>query len=62
MVAGIIVEFAEHGSRVAPLVNNVIARHLLGDDYQEGAYQVELPADSAPASVPIIPVPRERPN
>ena len=62
VVAGIIVEFAEHGSRVAPLVNNVIARHLLGDDYQEGAYQVELPADSAPASVPIIPVPRERPN
>ena len=58
IVVGAIVEFAEHGSRVAPLVTRVIARHLLGPEAiaARGASQViETPADSAPQPIPILP-------
>jgi penicillin-binding protein 2 len=58
IVVGAIIEFAEHGSSVAPLVTRVIARHLLGPDrapppWAGGALVV--PADSAPEPVPILP-------
>ncbi len=58
IVVGAIVEFAEHGSDVAPLVANVIGRHLLGEDaptIRAGNLDLIVPADSAPAPIPILP-------
>jgi len=58
IVVAAIVEFAEHGSWVAPLVTRVIARHLLGPEAlaARGELQViETPADSAPQPIPILP-------
>lgn len=56
IVVGAIVEFAEHGSSVAPLVNNIIARYLLGAGapLSTGA-ELSAPADSAPEPVLILP-------
>lgn len=56
VVVGAVVEFARHGSAIAPMVNRIIVRHLLG----RGAvlaeeYQLILPSDSAPTPVPILP-------
>ncbi|HXV85597.1 MAG TPA: penicillin-binding protein 2 [Gemmatimonadales bacterium] len=58
IVVGAVVEFAEHGTAVAPLVNSVIAYHLLGPSSipaLAGGYQLVLPSDSAPEPVPILP-------
>ncbi|UCF41354.1 MAG: penicillin-binding protein 2 [Gemmatimonadota bacterium] len=57
VVVGAIIEFAEHGSSVAPLVTRIIARHLLGPDaVPRGPIRsLEMPADSAPDPVPILP-------
>ncbi|MBI2072598.1 MAG: penicillin-binding protein 2 [Gemmatimonadetes bacterium] len=58
VVVGAVVEFAEHGSRIAPMVNRIIARHLLGPTLPPltaADYQVVLPDDSAPEPVPILP-------
>ncbi len=58
IVVGAIVEFAEHGSRVAPMVTRIIARHLLGPDaiaVRGGRYRLEVPSDSAPDPIPILP-------
>ena len=58
IVVGAIVEFAEHGSRVAPMVTRIIARHLLGPDavaVRGGRYQIDVPSDSAPEPIPILP-------
>lgn len=58
VVVGAVVEFAEHGSAVAPLVNRIIARHLLGPTLPQltaADYQIVLPDDSAPGPVPILP-------
>ena len=58
IVVGLVVEFAEHGSDVAPFVANVIARHLLGEDapkIRAGNLDLIVPADSAPAPIPILP-------
>lgn len=58
IVVGAVVEFAEHGSTVARLVNSVIAHYLLGGDAPAALLarvQVELPADSAPEPTPILP-------
>jgi penicillin-binding protein 2 len=57
VVAGAIVEFAGHGSAVAPMVNRIIARYLQGPSAPvlSADYQLLLPADSAPESVPILP-------
>ena len=58
VVVGAVVEFAEHGSRIAPMVNRIIARHLLGPTVPPltaADYQVVLPDDSAPEPVPILP-------
>ena len=58
VVVAAIVEFAEHGSSVAPLVTRIIARHLRGDDALHwGAPRLLVPEDSAPAPVPIVPGP-----
>ncbi len=55
IVVGAIVEFAEHGSGVAPLVTRVIARHLLGpDSLLNRDFQFQVPADSAPIPIPLI--------
>jgi penicillin-binding protein 2 len=58
VVAGAIVEFAEHGTVVAGLVNQVIARYLLGPTaapLHMADYRVVLPEDSAVQAVPILP-------
>jgi penicillin-binding protein 2 len=58
VVVGAVVEFAEHGTAVAPMVNRIIARHLLGPGMPAltaADYQVVLPDDSAPEPVPILP-------
>ncbi len=51
-----IVEFAEHGSAVAPMVTSIIARHLLGPGGVpvRGQYRLVVPADSAPAPITIM--------
>lgn len=54
IVVGAIVEFGEHGSSVAPFVNRVIARHLLGSDSEsDRPVRWILPSDSAPVSLPV---------
>jgi penicillin-binding protein 2 len=58
IVVGAIVEFAEHGSSVAPLVTRIMARYLLGADALQpggGRLRLDLPADSAPEPLPILP-------
>lgn len=63
IVVGAIVEFAEHGSSVAPMVTQVIARHLLGPGAQPSRpsdVELSVPADSAPMPVPILPDPSGR--
>jgi penicillin-binding protein 2 len=56
IVVGAIVEFAEHGSSVAPLVTRIIARHLLGTGAPATTgLEVQTPADSAPEPVTILP-------
>ena len=57
VVVGAIVEFAEHGSSVAPMVTRIMARYLLGPDAVPAGpiWSLELPADSAPEPVPILP-------
>ena len=54
IVVGAIVEFAEHGSDVAPLVTSVIARHLFGaSDAPDGPVRLRVEADSAPVPVEL---------
>ena len=55
IVVAAIIEHAEHGSTVAPLVNRVIARHLLGADARLPRFI--MPADSAPEPRPLLPQP-----
>ncbi len=58
VVVGAVVEFAEHGSRIAPMVNRIIARYLLGPAapaLTAADYRMVLPDDSAPEPVPILP-------
>lgn len=58
VVVGAIVEFAEHGPIVARLVDQIIARYLLGPAaarIRMADYQPVLPEDSAPAAMPILP-------
>jgi penicillin-binding protein 2 len=55
IVVGVIVEFAEHGSSVAPLATQVIARHILGpDSLLNRNFRLQVPADSAPIPIPLI--------
>jgi len=58
VVVGAVVEFAEHGSAIAPMVNRIIARRLLGPMaplLTAADYRLVLPDDSAPEPVPILP-------
>jgi penicillin-binding protein 2 len=58
IVVGAIVEFAEHGSSVAPLVTRIMARYLIGPDAgfeRESELRIDLPSDSAPAPLSIMP-------
>ncbi len=56
IVVGAIVEFAEHGSDVAPMVTNIIARHLLGlESAGDRNFRLVVPSDSAPLPIQILP-------
>ena len=56
IVVGAVVEFAEHGSSVAPLVTNVIQRHLFGPEVRPSSLiEYLLPSDSAPQPIRILP-------
>jgi hypothetical protein len=46
-----VVEFAEHGSLVAPMVTRIIARYLGADSVPVSA--LNLPNDSAPGAMPL---------
>ncbi|MGH7530632.1 MAG: penicillin-binding protein 2 [Gemmatimonadales bacterium] len=56
IVVGAVIEFAEHGSSVAPLVSRMIARYLGLDEMRARGLRVEVPADSAPEPF-VIPTP-----
>lgn len=53
IVVGAIIEFARHGTAVAPLVTRVIA-HYLGAD-TTAVVRLILPADTVPVSQPVLP-------
>ncbi|HYT82421.1 MAG TPA: penicillin-binding protein 2 [Gemmatimonadales bacterium] len=55
IVVGAIIEFAGHGSGVAPLVARVIATYLGADTAAAVRIREALPADTAPQPVPILP-------
>jgi penicillin-binding protein 2 len=55
IVVGAIIEFAEHGSAVAPLVSRIIARYLGADTVAAVELRRYLPADSAPTSGQLLP-------
>jgi penicillin-binding protein 2 len=56
VVVGGILEFAGHGTAVAPIVNRIIAHHLLGAGVGPTTeYQLILPDDSAPPPQLILP-------
>ena len=48
IVVGAIIEFAQHGTAVAPLVSRTIAHYLGIDEKRASTIRVALPADSAP--------------
>ena len=63
IVVGAIIEFGEHGSRVAPMVSRIIARHLLGTaPAADRAIRWVLPSDSVPPSDTLPPGPLRRPG
>lgn len=51
IVVAAVIEFAEHGSLVAPMVTRIIARYLGADSVAVGV--LRLPEDSAPAAMPL---------
>jgi penicillin-binding protein 2 len=57
IVVGAIIEFARHGTAVAPLVSRAIAHYLGIDEQTAATIQVTVPNDSAPApfQIPVIP-------
>ena len=55
IVVAAIIEHIEHGSTVAPLVNSIIARYVLGPDARLPRFYV--PADSAPEPRQLLPRP-----
>lgn len=56
IVVGAIIEFAQHGSAVAPFVSRVIA-HYLGADSAAAGIRLVLPADTAPQAQHLLPDP-----
>jgi penicillin-binding protein 2 len=57
IVVGAIIEFARHGSAVAPLVARVVARYLGVDSTTAASIRLVLPTDSAPEPLQIMPGP-----
>jgi penicillin-binding protein 2 len=59
IVVGAIVEFAQHGTAVAPLVARTIAHYLGVDESIAATLRVTLPTDSAPQpfQLPVLPRP-----
>lgn len=57
IVVGAIVEFAQHGTAVAPLVARTIAHYLGVDERVAAGLRVTLPPDSAPQpfQLPVLP-------
>lgn len=55
IIVGSIMEFAEHGSNVAPFVNRVLHRYVAGPGIPAAPSVIALPADSAPRSMQIVP-------
>jgi penicillin-binding protein 2 len=55
VVVAAIVEFARHGSTVAPMVTRIIQRHLQGSTVDWLDARLVVPEDSAPEAVPILP-------
>jgi len=58
VVVGAIIEFAGHSTAAVYLVDQIIARYLLGPTaapLRVADFQPVVPEDSAPASVPILP-------
>jgi penicillin-binding protein 2 len=57
IVVGAIIEFARHGTAVAPLVSRSIAHYLGIDERTASQLRVILPNDSAPApfQIPVLP-------
>lgn len=57
IVVGAIIEFARHGTAVAPLVSRAIAHYLGVDERTASQMRVVLPNDSAPApfQIPVLP-------
>jgi hypothetical protein len=57
IIVGSIMEFAEHGSSVAPYVIKVLRRFVLGPDTSRVAPPIRLvaPDDSAPRAVQLQP-------
>ena len=57
IVVGAIIEFARHGTAVAPLVSRTIAHYLGIDERTAAQMRVVLPNDSAPApfQIPVLP-------
>ena len=60
IVVAAIMEHAEHGSTVAPFVNRIIARYLLGPDAVLPRFF--MPADTVPEPRPIMPEPAVPPR
>ena len=56
IVVGAVLEYARHGSAVAPLVARVIA-HYLGADTTAARYEFRLPNDSAPRETRVLGAP-----
>lgn len=54
IVVGALIEHAEHGSSVAPLVTRTNQKYLLGEAPSQ-ALRLVLPSDSAPEPLPIVP-------
>src|SRR6266513_2864159 len=57
VVVGAIIEFARHGTAVAPLVSRAIAHYLGIDERTAATLQVTVPNDSAPAPFPMPVIP-----
>lgn len=56
IVVGAVIEFAKHGSSVAPLVTAVMARHLLGPEaVMDRDFRYLIPSDSAPQPIRLLP-------
>ena len=55
IVVGAIVEFYQHGTAVAPLVAHVIAHYMGADTLAAPSFQFQLPEDSAPRQIQVLP-------